>query len=65
MATESAAVHWEHYAAHGAARSLMAQLTSLDARDTLSIADRLPDLGLPARVGEIRYYAAPEEVGDP
>ncbi|MEZ5093684.1 alpha/beta fold hydrolase [Nocardioides sp.] len=50
MATESSAVHWEHYAAHGAARSLMAQLTSLDARDTLSIADRLPDLGLPARV---------------
>jgi len=50
MAKESFAVHWRHYAAEGAAESLMAQLTALDARDTLSVADRLPDLGLPARV---------------
>ncbi len=50
MARESFGVHWPHYAAHGAARSLLAQLTSLDARDTLAIADRLPGLDLPARV---------------
>lgn len=50
MARESLEVHWQHYAKYGPARSLMAQLTSLDARDTLSIADRLPDLHLPARV---------------
>jgi pimeloyl-ACP methyl ester carboxylesterase len=50
MARESLLVHWQHYAAHGAASSLMAQLTALDARDTLSIADRLPDLDLSARV---------------
>ena len=50
MADESLAVHWQHYAANGAAGSLMAQLTSLDKRDTLSIADRLPALDLPARV---------------
>ena len=50
MARESLAVHWQHYAANGAAGSLMDQLTSLDARDTLSIADRLPALDLPARV---------------
>ena len=50
MARESLEVHWQHYARYGAAGSLMAQLTSLDARDTLSFADRLPDLRLPARV---------------
>lgn len=50
MARESFGVHWPHYATYGAARSLLAQLTSLDARDTLAIADRLPDLDLPARV---------------
>jgi pimeloyl-ACP methyl ester carboxylesterase len=50
MARESLEVHWQHYAKYGAARSLMAQLTSLDAHDTLSIADRLPELQLPARV---------------
>jgi len=50
MADESLAVHWRHYLANGAAGALMAQLTSLDARDTLSIADRLPALDLPALV---------------
>lgn len=50
MARESLRVHWESYAAHGAARSLMRQVTSLDVNDTVAVAHQLPLLGLPARV---------------
>jgi pimeloyl-ACP methyl ester carboxylesterase len=49
-ASEAIGVHWQHYAAHGAAASMMRQVTALDVRDTLAVADRLPHLGLPARV---------------
>lgn len=49
-ALESIGLHWQHYVAHGAARALMRQVSALDVRDTLAVADRLPDLGLPARV---------------
>jgi pimeloyl-ACP methyl ester carboxylesterase len=49
-ALESIGVHWQPYVAHGAARSLMRQVSALDVRDTLAVADRLPGLGLPARV---------------
>jgi pimeloyl-ACP methyl ester carboxylesterase len=49
-ALESIGVHWQHYVAHGAARSLMRQVSALDVEDTLAVADELPTLGLPARV---------------
>jgi pimeloyl-ACP methyl ester carboxylesterase len=49
-ALESIGVHWQHYVTHGAARSLMRQVSALDVQDTLAVADRLPALGLPARV---------------
>jgi pimeloyl-ACP methyl ester carboxylesterase len=49
-ALESIGVHWRHYVAHGAARSLMRQVSALDVQDTLAVADRLPTLGLPSRV---------------
>ncbi|RZU34501.1 alpha/beta fold hydrolase [Blastococcus saxobsidens] len=49
-ALESIGVHWQHYVAHGAARSLMRQVTSLRVEDTIAVADQLPGLGLPARV---------------
>jgi pimeloyl-ACP methyl ester carboxylesterase len=50
VAGESIGVHWQSYAAHGAARSMMRQVSSLDVRDTIAVADQLPHLGLPARV---------------
>ncbi len=49
-ALESIGVHWQHYVAHGAARSLMRQVSALRVEDTLAVSDRLPSLGLPARV---------------
>jgi pimeloyl-ACP methyl ester carboxylesterase len=49
-ARESIGVHWQPYVTHGAARALMRQVTSLNVQDTLAVADRLPSLGLPARV---------------
>jgi pimeloyl-ACP methyl ester carboxylesterase len=57
-ARESIAVHWRPYAEYGAAQSLMRQVTSLDVRDTIAVADRLPTLGLPTRVvwGEADRY---------
>lgn len=50
VARESIGVHWQSYAAHGAAASMMRQVSALDVRDTVAVADRLPHLGLPARV---------------
>ncbi|MBA2695798.1 MAG: alpha/beta hydrolase [Actinobacteria bacterium] len=49
-AREAIGVHWAPYVAHGAARALMRQVRPLDPADTLAVADRLPTLGLPARV---------------
>ena len=50
IALESLGEHWSPYVTHGAARTMMAQVSALDVRDTLDIADQLPRLALPARV---------------
>jgi pimeloyl-ACP methyl ester carboxylesterase len=50
VARESLRLHWQPYSEHGAARSLMRQVTSFDVQDTIAVADQLPTLGLPARV---------------
>lgn len=42
--------HWPPYADADASRALARQVGSLDVRDTLAIADRLPQLDLPAAV---------------
>ncbi|MPZ00982.1 MAG: alpha/beta fold hydrolase [Actinophytocola sp.] len=47
---ESIREHWEAYETHGAARSLFAQMSALDKRDTLAIASRLSQLHLPGTV---------------
>lgn len=49
-ALESIGVHWAPYVTHGAAAALMRQVTGLRTADTVDVADRLPSLGLPARV---------------
>jgi pimeloyl-ACP methyl ester carboxylesterase len=49
-ALESIGVHWPHYVTHGAARSLVRQVSALNVRDTLAVGDQLASLGLPARV---------------
>lgn len=49
-AREAIGVHWQPYVTHGAARSLMRQVSSLRVEDTLAIADQLPSIQLPARV---------------
>lgn len=49
-ASESIGVHWQHYVTHGAAPSLMSQVSALDVQDTITVADRLSGLDLPARV---------------
>ncbi|MEN2744788.1 alpha/beta hydrolase [Sinomonas halotolerans] len=49
-ALESIGEHWAPYVAHGAAPALMRQVSALRTEDTTAIADRLPDLGLPAAV---------------
>jgi len=50
IARESIGLHWQPYATHGAAVSLMRQVSALDVHDTLAVGDRLRHLGLPARV---------------
>lgn len=47
---ESLDLHWEPYARHQGAESLIRQIEALDVQDTLSIADALPSLALPARI---------------
>ncbi|PRX43398.1 pimeloyl-ACP methyl ester carboxylesterase [Prauserella shujinwangii] len=49
-AAESIGIHWRHYVTHGATRGLARQAAALRARDTLAVADRLPGIGVPARV---------------
>jgi pimeloyl-ACP methyl ester carboxylesterase len=46
---ESFRAHWPYYEAAGPG-ALVRQAASLDPRDTLAVADRIPDLGLPARI---------------
>ncbi|UAW97395.1 alpha/beta fold hydrolase [Halopseudomonas nanhaiensis] len=50
MAAESLAQHWQPYARHGGAASLIRQVEALDVHDTLAIQDALPGLAIPARV---------------
>lgn len=50
MAEESLAEHFRHYARAGGAAALVDQVRSLDVRDTLRAADRLPDVRVPARL---------------
>lgn len=50
VAAESIDAHWRNYAAEDAAAAFIRQVRSLDVRDTLAVSDRLPTLGLPARV---------------
>lgn len=50
VARESIGEHWQQYVTHGAAASLMSQVTALDPVDTIAVADRLPGLDLPTRV---------------
>lgn len=49
-AAESIGIHWRHYVAHGAAPSMMAQMSALNVQDTVAVAERLPELNVPARV---------------
>lgn len=49
-ALESIGEHWAPYVTHGAAAALTRQVSALRVQDTLAISDRLPSLGLPARV---------------
>lgn len=49
-ARQSSDLHWAPYAAHGAAAAFVRQIRSLRTADTLSIADQLPALSMPARV---------------
>lgn len=49
-AAESFEVHCEPYLRHDGATALVRQLRALDARDTMSVADRLPRLDIPVTV---------------
>ena len=47
---ESFGIHYRPYAEHGGGAALTRPVTPLDVRDTLAVQDRLPTLGVPARV---------------
>jgi len=49
-ADESLAVHYRPYAEHGGGAAMARQVSALDVRDTLTVQDQLPTLGVPARV---------------
>lgn len=49
-AWESFRQHNAHYASHGGTAALVRQVRSLDVRDTLDVADRIPHLRVPARL---------------
>jgi pimeloyl-ACP methyl ester carboxylesterase len=49
-AKESLAEHWSYYKAAGGAAALIRQTHSLDVNDTLAIANRIPNLHVPARL---------------
>ncbi|SDS64559.1 Pimeloyl-ACP methyl ester carboxylesterase [Halopseudomonas xinjiangensis] len=50
MASEALEEHWQPYARHGGAASLIRQIEALDVHDTLAIQDALPGLAIPARI---------------
>lgn len=47
---ESADLHWQSYAKHGAASAFVRQIRALHTNDTLAVADALPRLSIPARI---------------
>lgn len=49
-ARESIEEHYPYYERAGGAAAMVRQVRSLDVRDTLAVADRIPDLDLPARI---------------
>ena len=49
-ALESIDAHWPHYARHGGAAAFVRQIRALNVHDTLTVADRLRYLGVPARI---------------
>lgn len=51
MAKESLEIHWQKYAAVDSSAALIRQIQALDVRDTLAVAEQIPQLsGIPARV---------------
>ena len=50
LAKESLELHWQPYARHAGAASLVRQIEALNVKDTLSVAEALPELKIPARV---------------
>ncbi len=50
MAKESFGEHWPYYERAGGGAALMRQVRSLDVRDTLAVADQIPNLDVPARL---------------
>ncbi len=50
MAKESLSVHFRPYAEHGGGAAMARQVSALDVQDTIAVQDRLPALGVPARV---------------
>lgn len=49
-AEEAVGVHWPHYERHEGAVAFARQIEALHVEDTLSVADELPQLGVPARI---------------
>lgn len=49
-AKESIAEHWPYYERAGGAAAMIRQVRSLDVNDTLAVADRIPELDVPARI---------------
>lgn len=49
-ARESIGEHWPYYERAGGAAAMVRQVRSLDVRDTLAVADRIPRLDVPARI---------------
>jgi len=49
-ARESIGEHWPYYERAGGAAAMIRQVRSLDVRNTLAVADRIPHLDLPARI---------------
>jgi pimeloyl-ACP methyl ester carboxylesterase len=49
-ARESVDEHWPYYERAGGATAMIRQVRSLDVRDTLAVADRIPSLNVPARL---------------
>lgn len=50
VARQSLSVHWSSYSRHDGASALARQVRSLDVNDTLTVADRLGDLDVPAEL---------------